>query len=398
MTGTAQRPGYVPDRLVRDFDVHQGGGLDEILDRFAALGRDPERVVWLDVPLDLNSSDPGMWMLTRGADIRAALQQPALFSSRTGMGPPGMVLAPIALDPPAHTGYRRVMDPMISPRVVKEMEQSIRARAAALVDRIRPAGGCEFIDEVAIQFPTRIFTSWLGLAEEQTGYFVAVAAAVLHGPGGSPAASMTAAGILHALIEARTAEPRDDLISKLIRMRPDGRPLEPAELMGVAFLLFLAGLDTVAAAMSFSIAHLARHPEQRAALVTGAAPAAAAVEELLRRYSFVNLPRRLSHDAEVAGVPMRAGDLLLLSTQLASTDGDEYADPLTVDFDRGPIRHYSFGAGVHRCLGSHLARLELRVFLEEWHARIPAYELAAPPAGYVGAVMGLRELRLTWSP
>jgi cytochrome P450 len=398
MTGTAQRPGYVPDHLVRDFDVHLDGGLDEILDRFAALGRDPERVVWLDVPLDPRSSDPGMWMLTRGTDIRAALQQPALFSSRTGMGPPGLVLAPVALDPPAHAGYRRVMDPMISPRVVQEMEASIRARAAALVERIRPAGGCEFIDEVAIQFPTRVFTSWLGLAEEQTGDFVAVVAAILHDPSGSPAAAMTAVGVLRELIEARAAEPRDDLISKLIRMRPDSRPLERAELLGVAFLLFLAGLDTVTAAMSFSIAHLARNPDQRAALATGATPAATAVEELLRRYSFVNVPRRLSRDAEVAGVSMKAGDLLLLSTQLASTDDAEYADPLAVDFDRGPIRHYGFGAGVHRCLGSHLARLELRVFLEEWHARIPAYELAAPPAGYVGAVMGLRELRLTWSP
>jgi cytochrome P450 len=397
MTGAARWPVHVPEDLVRDFDIHAGGELDDILARFAAIGRDPERVVWLPVPFDDDSGDPGAWLLTKGEDIRAALQQPDLFSSDSLRVATGLVLAPATLDPPLHTAYRRVLDPLMSPRVVREMEQSIRARAVALVESVAGAGGCEFVGDVAVHFPTRVFTSWFGLAEEQTGYFVSLVGAILHDAGPeSRQAAGAAIGILSELIAARLAAPADDLVSSLIAIEPDGRRLAAHELLGMSFLLFIAGLDTVVAAMSFSVAHLARHPAQRAAVVSGAVPVATAVEELLRRYSFVNPPRRLTKDTTFAGVAMRAGDLLITSTHLASTSDADYPDALDVDFGRGPVRHYGFGAGAHRCLGSHLARLELRVFLQEWHARIPTYELVTTPLGHAGSVMGLRELRLRW--
>jgi cytochrome P450 len=397
MTGTRQRPAHVPADLVRSASIHLNGPVEEILDRFGELSREPARVVWLDETIDPSDHRPGMWLLTRSGDIRRALQDPGLFSSDTGFGPDGLAMPPITLDPPEHGDYRRLMNPLMSPRVITTMEPAIRERAVTLVDGVRGQGGCEFVGEIAVQYPTRIFTSWLGLPAEQTGYFVSVVQGILHTTrADSDVAARTALGILHELVTDRLAHPADDLISQLVRLQPRGRPLEPAELLGMAFLLFLAGLDTVAAALSFSIAHLARHPAQRRAVAAGATPVATAVEELLRRHSFVNMVRQVTRDTEFAGTRMRAGDLVLTSTHLAGADPAEYPDPQLVDFDRGPVRHYGFGVGVHRCIGSHLARLELRTFLRVWHDRIPDYELAGPPLGYAGAVMGVRELRLRW--
>jgi cytochrome P450 len=398
MTGMRQRPAHVPAGLVRPCTINQNGSVGEILDRFAAYGQDPERVVWLDETIDPEADLPGMWLLTRSEDIRLALQDPGLFSSDTGITPPGLELLPIGLDPPEHGRYRRLLNPLLAPPVIRSMETAIQARAVELVDGIRDRGSCEFVGELAVKFPTRIFTSWLGLPPEQTGDFVALVQGILHrgDRAASDRASLAVMGILRDLIAARLARPADDLMSQIVRLRPHGEPMTERELMGVAFLLFLAGLDTVAAAMSFALAHLAGHPAQRRAVATGAVPVPTAVEELLRRYSFVNMVRRVTRDAEFAGTALRAGDLVLTSTHLASADQGEYADPLTVDFDRGPTRHYGFGAGVHRCIGSHLARLELRTFLTVWHDRIPEYELAAAPAGYAGAVMGIRELWLRW--
>jgi cytochrome P450 len=190
--------------------------------------------------------------------------------------------------------------------------------------------------------------------------------------------------------------PTDDLMSQIAVQEVDGRPLTQDELMSIAYLLFLAGLDTVAAALSFSFWHLAQHPEDRVAIASGAVPSAQAVEELLRRHSFVNLPRQVRTDAEFAGVQVRKGDLAILSLPLASRDPSEYDDALNVHLDRVVNRHYAFGAGPHRCVGSHLARIEMRVALEEWHARIPDYRLDGPATSYAGSVMGVTTLPLRW--
>jgi cytochrome P450 len=410
MTQT-MRPDHVPAELVRHFGLDFHGPLDELFPRLDAL-RDEGRTVWLemDVPEGYAAQMGGAWLFTHSDDIRGALQDHGLFSSVAGLPDAapeagGMESAmvnmiPIFLDPPDHTKYRRILTPLFAPAVVEAMEESIRGRIRGIVDDIADKGSCEFVSEVAIQFPTRVFTSWIGLPEDNTDRFVALVNTLIHGGAEDESeratAMMDSVMALNQLITDRVAQPTDDLMSKIVVQEVDGRALTQDELMSIAFLLFLAGLDTVAAALSFSYWHLAQAPEHRQALASGTLEPGTAVEELLRRHSFVNLFRRVTRDADFGGVHLRAGDRVLLSLPLASRDPSEYPDPTGVHFDRETVRHYAFGAGPHRCVGSHLARLEMRVAFEEWHKRIPDYRLDGEPQAYGGGVMGVSTLPLRW--
>jgi cytochrome P450 len=202
------------------------------------------------------------------------------------------------------------------------------------------------------------------------------------------------------VLQERIEEPRDDLISKIVHAEMDGRPVTADEAYGVASLLYPAGLDTVTSALSFFMRYLARHPDDQRRLVEDGDVLPKAVEELLRRHAFVNNSRRVMKEIDFAGVHMMPGDRVIVSHVIASRDPEEYPDPDHVDFDRSMQGHFAFGAGPHRCLGSHLARLELRIALEEWHRRIPSYELSPgkPIGAHGGSVMGVYELHLQWQP
>ncbi len=395
-------PAHVPAELVRDFSLDFRGPLDDLFTRMDRL-RGEGRALWLETGLPgIFGKDHGAWFFTQAEDIRAALQEPDLFSSRLGeLTDNGVAMIPIFLDPPDHTAYRKLLNPLFSPGVVATMEEGIRARIGGIVDALAGRGSCDFVAEVAIQFPTQVFTSWMGLPEDETEKFVALVSALLHSSDGDPA-RMAAIGdvftVLNQLIADRMSAPGDDLMSQIVVLRLDGRPLSHDELFRIAFLLFLAGLDTVAAALSFSFWHLAQTPGDRKAIVAGDVPAAKAVEELLRRHSFVNLPRVVTRDAEFAGVQLKEGDGVVLSLPMASRDPHDYADPTEVQLQRGTKRHYAFGLGPHLCLGNHLARVEMRLALEEWHARIPDYELDGDPGAYAGVVMGVTSLPLRWTP
>src|SRR5262245_10672434 len=394
-------PSHVPPELVRTFDFNFHGPLEDLFPRIDALRDEGERVLWLNGGLvggGYSEGPRGAWLFCDSDDIRQGFQTTDLFSS-ANMGGGGIpMMIPISMDPPEHTKYRRLLTPLFAPAVVQTMEDSIRARIVKLVDDIAPNGETEFVSEVAIQFPTRVFTSWIGLPEEETVRFVNLSDVLIHGTDDNERAeaSLGAVGVLMELITARMAHPTDDLMSQIVVQEVDGRPLTEDELLSIAFLLFLAGLDTVAAALSFSFWHLAQTPADRAALVNHEIPAAQAVEELLRRHSFVNLGRTVTRDAEFAGVQLKQGDTVMLSTVLASRDPDEYDAATEVQLDRESPRHYAFGAGPHRCVGSHLARLEMRIAFDEWHARIPDYRLGGPVESYGGGVMGVTTLPLTW--
>jgi len=397
---SAQAPSHVPAGLVRAFDFNYRGPIAELFSRFDAL-RDEGRALWLDVPLPSADLKPvrGAWLFTRASDIRAALQNTELFSSAPGEGPTVMPpMIPIFLDPPEHTRYRRLLTPLFSPAVIKQMEPAIRARVERMVDALAARGSCEFVSDFAVEFPTRVFTSWIGLPEAETPRFVQLNSVLIHSTSDQEraVASMSAIQVLTDLIKERSAQPRDDLMSRIIALDFDGRALAHDELLRIAMLLFLAGLDTVAAALSFSFWHLAQTPADRRALARKAVPTSEAVEELLRRHTFVNLPRRAARDAEFAGVSLRKGDMVILSLPLASRDPSEFERPTEVQLDRPSNRHFAFGLGPHRCLGSHLARLELQVALDTWHRRIPDYRLDGEVSCYAGTVMGITHLPLRW--
>jgi cytochrome P450 len=374
--------------------------MDDLFDRMDEL-RNEGRALWLqtDALGALFPGATGTWFFTQADDIRVALQHPDLFSSQVG-GDANVPMIPIFLDPPDHTKYRRLLNPLFAPGVVAAMEDGIRSRICGIVDDLADKGSCDFVADVGIQFPTRVFTAWIGLPEEETEKFVDLVGALIHGSQDEQrrlTAMMDAFAVLNQLITDKRENPADDLMSEIIALELDGRQLTDDELLRIAFLLFLAGLDTVAAALSFSFWHLAQTPEDRTAISTGDVPAAQAVEELLRRHSFVNLPRLVSQDTEFAGVELKKGDAVVLSLPMASRDPADYDDPTAVHLERGTKRHFAFGLGPHLCLGNHLARVEMRIALEEWHARIPDYELDGAVGGYAGTVMGVTTLPLRWT-
>jgi cytochrome P450 len=200
------------------------------------------------------------------------------------------------------------------------------------------------------------------------------------------------------LIQDRRSHPRDDLISAATGFTIDGRPVTDDELLQLCILLFLAGLDTVAAQLSYSFWHLARHDADRARITADPSVIPDAIEELLRVYALPLPARKLTTDVDLHGCPMKAGDMVMLPLAMATRDPRAVPAASTVDFDRPPTKHLAFGAGPHHCLGAHLARLELQIALREWHARIPDYGIApgAQPLEHASLVLGLDTLPLTW--
>jgi cytochrome P450 len=200
------------------------------------------------------------------------------------------------------------------------------------------------------------------------------------------------------VLDERARQPREDLLSRLLEAEIDGDRLSRNELLDICFLMLLAGLDTVTATLGCSIAYLAANPEQRRRLLAGPELLDGAVEELLRWETPVTMvPRLLKADVEIGGVKLAAGQLVTLLLGAADVDAGEFPEPARVDFAREHNRHLAFGAGPHRCLGSHLARLELRLALEEWHRRIPDY--AIEPGETPRYSPGIREvmyLPLVW--
>ena len=391
------RPDHVPPELIRDFD--HVTGVDFAADPFAAFQRARrDRVFW-------SPHHGGYWVLTRMADIREALQRPELFSSRSTGIPAHAArperMLPLELDPPEHATYRRVLAPLFAPKAVAARNAAIGETCAQLIDVLIDRGGCEFVADFAEPFPTTIFTNLLGLPTAESGTFVGWDNILIHGYADPPARQQAAVDIndrLRELIAQRRAEPREDLISALLDTQVDGRAIRDDEVQNLTFLLFVAGLDTVTAALSFCFRFLAEHEGHRRQILADPALIPSAVEELLRVYAFVNPARTVTHDLEFAGARMRAGERVLLSTWLASNDDAEFEDPLEVRFDRPGNRHLAFGAGPHRCAGSHLARDELTTAIEQWHRRIPEYALRPGQAItlHIGGAMGIDRLELVW--
>jgi cytochrome P450 len=306
---------------------------------------------------------------------------------------------------------------------VARLEPAIRRTCADLVAGLAAAGRCELLGDFAVPFPTTIFVGLLGLPASEVHRFAAWNHALLHAhdrPEVRAEAKAAIAAYLDELVARRIGEARprgdggcppdkggvsrqgkpgdDDLFAVLAAAQVDGRPLSTDEIFDYAFLLFIAGLDTVTAALGFSFAYLARHPDHRRQLVADPGLVPGAVEELLRAHSIVNPARTVTTDTDFAGVGLRAGDRVLVSTVLANRDPAEFDEPGRVDFRRSANRHVAFGAGPHRCLGSHLARAELRIALEEFHRRIPDYRIAdgAVIRAHGGGAMGVDHLPLVW--
>ncbi|MEZ5141227.1 MAG: cytochrome P450 [Acidimicrobiales bacterium] len=334
--------------------------------------------------------DGGTHIVSRYEDVRFALRHPEIFSSNVDAVSIGQdrPLIPLQVDPPEHAKYRRMMDPHLGPREVAHLEDDARRLVNELIDEFIEQGSCNFHDDFSVPLPCTIFLRILGLPLDHLDDFLQWKDDIIR-PGGGLLDPDEAARIrtetgqkiyayFRAEIEDRRATPRDDLLSSFVHEEIEGRTMSEEEILDTCFLFMLGGLDTVTSTLDCSIAYLAAHPDRRRALVADPTLVPDAVEELLRHQTPVmQILRLVEQPYELHGVQMRPGDHLVVMLGAANVDGDEFPDGDEVVFGREANRHLAFGGGPHRCLGSHLARLELQVAIEELHRRVPDYEIPA---------------------
>jgi len=345
----------------------------------------------------------GAVQTTTRAALDAALRNAEVYSSGMEGAPLGVErpLIPLQIDPPDHRKYRKLLDPLFAPKQMARLEPQIAAQVNELMDRFENRGSCDFTNEFAIPLPSAIFLRLFGLPLSELPQLLAFNERTQR-PAGTTGAEQLAERKANAqdvyryfeavIAERRGQAPRDDLLSKLLTTEVEGERLSDNDVIDISFLMILAGLDTITDTLTCSFKFLAEHPEHRQQIVDDPTVIPSAVEELLRWETPVMSIIRVAHaDGQIEGCPVRQGDFVLACLGSANTDEKEFEHADQVEFLRNPNRHIAFGGGIHRCLGSHLARQELRVALREWHRRIPAYDL---PAGFVPQYSdGLRSVR-----
>jgi cytochrome P450 len=354
---------------------------------------------------------PQAVVLSRLADIEMALKRTDLFSSNMDAVDLGndRPLIPLQIDPPDHAKYRRILDPLFTPREMARREPRVTQLVNEMIDTFAGRGECDFHAEFAVPLPCTVFLQLLGLPLEDLDKFLEWKDGVIRPEGDSsfdrrhetsaPVAQQIYAYFARA-IDDHIAHPRDDVLSAMIAadVPGEGRPLSREELLDICFLFLIAGLDTVTDSLDCFFVYLARHPEHRHQLIEQPDVLPHAIEELLRWETPVpGVARVAMEDVEVGGCPISNGERVSPLLGAANTDPAEFPDPDVVDFTRSPNRHRAFGGGAHRCLGSHLARMELRVALREFHRRIPDYEITpGTELVYTAALRSVEALPLTF--
>ena len=405
------KPAHVPDALVYDFDLFADPSLLATgYDRVLEIARDTPPVFW-------SPRNGGQWVLRSHAAVYQAQREPENFSNApmraedimamNAAMPEGaekiLIPAPITLDPPLHAVFRKPIQTVFSPKAMASLKDEVRALAVELIEEIKPQGGCEFMAAIAEPLPVTVFLKLFGLPTDQARVYRDLVLDHLASNGNpDPMATQRrlrrVADVMKDTIIARRDKREDDILSLLWDAEFDGRPAELFDLESYAVMLFIAGLDTVYNGMGLGVLHLARHPELQAELRANPGRIAAASEEILRRYSFTVPPRFLTRDIEFRGVTMKQGDKALMFLPAADLDAEEFPDPAAFDLKRANNVHIAFGVGPHRCLGSHLARVELQVLYEEMLARLPAFRLdpAQPVTYHGGHVIGPDTVPLVW--
>ena len=399
-------PAHVPPEMVGDFSLFTSPGMARTSNgdpqAAAAVALNGPRIFYSQ----MNTRDGrGTWVVTRADDQRRVLQDPETFSSHRSIFASALgeswPMIPLEIDPPRHALYRSLLNPLLSPKRVIAMEEAVRERAGILIDKILASGtSCDVMDAFAFPFAVNIFLRFLGLSDDRLEEFVTWANDLLHGDDEQrPRAARTIVEFIRSLAEERRREPVDDFMTFVVQAEIEGRPLDDQEVMGIGVLLFVAGLDTVAAAIGFDLRYLAEHPEDQELLRREPDRIVLAKEEMLRAFSTVQMIRVATRDVDFEGAPIKKGDYVSCASMIANRDPDEFENPEMLDLGRVGNRHTAFATGPHRCIGSHLARREIEVALEEWLARVPRFRIkeGTAPITYGGHVFGIEGLVLDWS-
>ncbi|MGQ0669142.1 MAG: cytochrome P450 [Actinomycetota bacterium] len=363
--------------LARDFS-HHDEGLDVAFDVYREL-RDR-------CPVGFSERYGGFWFVTQFDDIHRIEQDPETFAVAPGMllPPMGHVRPgiPIDIDPPMHPKYRKLMLPAFTPHRIDALEPMVRRVARDLLDEVGDAEEFDASKCFAVPLPMIVFCEIAGLptcdSEKLEDWINRIFYVRTHDYADTERAAAETCAYLAAHFEARRNEPpSDDLLGRLLTAEIDGRPLTDEELVDYGFVLLTAGLDTTAWVIRSGLWYLAQHPDDLARLVASPELVGAAVEEFLRTLSSVQaMARTATRDVKLDGCPVSKGERVLLVFGAGNRDEAKFPGGDRIAIDRQPNPHMAFGVGIHRCLGSNLARRELRVALEEFIARYAEFSLA----------------------
>jgi cytochrome P450 len=405
----AARPAHVPEALVYDFDLfHDPALLADPHARLLELTRVAPPIFW-------SPREGGHWVF---AGHEAAFEGSRDWESFTSESIPYAQLQamlaqrpagtahvplpiPINVDPPMHGKYRLPLNGVFSPKAMNQLKDSIRTLARELIGRIAPRGQAEFVSEVAEPLPVQVFLKMLGLPlERQAEYreLVVEMLAAISNPNQSRIVMQKIAASMRPTFEERRQAPQDDIISLLWGTSIEGCAVTMDDMENYGVLLFIAGLDTVMNGIGLGVRHLAIDLELQNRLRADPAQIADAAEEMLRRYTFTVPTRKVAKDLTFLGVEMKAGDRVDLLLPAADLDPQRFQAPERYELGREDGVHIAFGAGPHRCLGSHLARIELQILYEELLAGLPQFRLdpERPSTFHGGHVIGPDHLNLVW--
>jgi cytochrome P450 len=361
----------------------------------------PQELHARKLALGIEEMMPGLVTLRRMGDIQAMTRSRAVrqfgggdMASLMTSGGEGAQLGlgghhvaiPLELNGAEHTRWRKILDPLFAPKKVGMLEPRIRERAGELIDQFIDLGEVDAYSEWCDPLPSSIFLSIMGIPQSEREHFIGFKNVILSGgspDGGSgPEAREAAFADCEAWFAAefdrreKSGNDGDDIIGWLLKVNVDGRPITRDELHGICNLLMIAGLDTVAASLACILVHLARNSELRERVLGDPSIWPVAIEEVMRYESPVTQGfRHVVEDVELPSGTLHAGTNAVVWWAAANVDGEVFEDPLAIRLDRTPNPHICFASGWHRCLGSHLARLELRCALDEWHRRIPHYRI-----------------------
>ena len=400
-------PAHVPKDRVVDIRFAMGAGTSTALDPYLATDalRAPGVPRLLYSPYPFGDKDVGTWTVSHYADIRRVYESNALFSTKgvaqfqllAGETFPSI---PLGIDPPEHGKYRRFLNGHFTPVALKRLEPSVRAMAVEMIDGFAGQGEVDIAWDFGRVFPVRVFLDLMGLPFAMFEQFLAWEWEILHSHDHARmgAAVREVIAYLRGFIAEKQARPDDRLGSHIANGVIDGERLTPDEVIGMTWFLWLGGLDTVASTISQMFRRLALDPALQQRLRDDRALIHSAVEEFLRMQPLVNSFRLVKQDFEWDGVTVKAGDYITCLNSSGNFDAAQFPEPRRFDPARMPNRHYTFVGGVHLCLGAHLARRELRILLDEFLNRVPAFRVKdGADVRVVAGLLSIRNLPIVWA-
>jgi cytochrome P450 len=350
-------------------------------------------------------ANPAQWMFTKHADCLRILREADTFTSKGTTPFPRdpddwFWFIPVEIEPPEHRKYRNLLDPFFSPTGVLRLQQQVRDLANDLIDGFIDRGHCEFTEEFSRPLPVSVFLGIMGLPQDRRDQFVKWTMDLLHSQDLATVQKATddIGAYLKEAIAERREKPDNGALSGIVHGQIDGRPMTDKEIFGFAFFVFIAGIDTVYATFNNVWNWLAANPERRHEILAEPDNIANVVEELHRVFTVTFSGRVVKRDAEIGGVQLKTGDRVMSVLPAANFDPAVWDNPREVNFHRPRKSILAFAGGVHSCMGAHLARLEMKVCLQEFLRRIPDFQVKpGTELQYLpGGVIGPKRLPLEW--